>query len=54
MWAVITKDEKLVARDFATKPAALAWIKYQPYSGLQVIDQNTNRFIQIEMKSRRR
>lgn len=44
MWAVVS-DTGLVAKDFPTKPAALAWIKQYNNTTLKVINQNTKQFI---------
>ena len=54
MWAVITDDERIVAKDFVTKPAALGYLKYQPPHGFKVIDQNSKRFAEIEMRNWRK
>lgn len=43
MWAVVGKLG-LVARDFPTKPAALAWLKQHDNTELKVINQNTQKF----------
>lgn len=50
MWAV-TKNGWLVARDFRTKPEALAWTKQFNYP-MQVISQDTQQFCQIERNTR--
>ena len=50
MWAIITKDERIVARDFKNKPEALAYMKFHCNSNnFIVINQNTNKFAMIEM-----
>ena len=49
MWAVVGKLG-LVARDFPTKPAALAWIKQYNNTALKVINQNTQKFRSYERR----
>jgi hypothetical protein len=49
MWAVVGKLG-LVARDFPTKPAALAWIKQHNNTELRPIDQNSKQFISYERR----
>ena len=51
MWAIITNKIYVVARDFPTKPAALAYIKFNlgPNIKYEVVDQNSPRFFKIEM-----
>lgn len=39
MWSVYTKNGGLVAKDFRTKPEALAWIKFYGTPGMQVKKQ---------------
>ena len=51
MWAVVSKLG-LVARDFPTKPAALAWIKQHNNTELQVINQNNKNFLKYERRSK--
>lgn len=51
MWAV-TKNGWLVARDFRTKPEALAWAKMYD-KPMRVINQNSKEFLQIEEKTRK-
>ena len=50
MWAVVIPNAGLVARDFPTKPAALAWIKQYNNPALKVIDQNSKQFISYERR----
>ena len=47
MWAVVS-NTGLVAKDFPTKPAALAWIKQYNNPALKVINQNTQKFRSYE------
>ena len=49
MWAVVS-NTGLVARDFPTKPAALAWLKQYNNPELKVINQNTKQFISYERR----
>lgn len=44
MFAVIN-NTGLVAKDFPTKPAALAWIKQFDNPALKVIDQNSKQYL---------
>lgn len=44
MYAVIN-SKGLVAKDFPTKPAALAWIKQFNNPALKVIDQNSKQYL---------
>ena len=39
MWSVTTSDGRLVAKDFRTKPEALAWIKFHGNSTMKVKKQ---------------
>lgn len=50
MWAVVGKLG-LVARDFPTKPAALAWIKQHNNTELRAINQNNKEFLKYERRS---
>lgn len=51
MWAIITNKIHVVAKDFPTKPAALAYIKFNigPNIKCEVVDQNSLRFYKIDM-----
>lgn len=49
MWAVVT-NTGLVARDFPTKPAALAWIKQYDNPALRPINQNNKEFLKYERR----
>lgn len=49
MWAVVT-SKGLVARDFPTKPAALAWIKQYNNPALRAINQNNKEFLKYERR----
>jgi hypothetical protein len=53
MYAVITSNGALVARDFRTHPEALSWTK-QFNTPLRVISQNSKEFIKIENQNPRR
>jgi hypothetical protein len=44
MYAVVN-SKGLVAKDFPTKPAALAWIKQYDNPALKVIDQNSKQYL---------
>lgn len=44
MFAVVN-NTGLVAKDFPTKPAALAWIKQYNNPALKVIDQNSKTYL---------
>lgn len=44
MFAVVN-NTGLVAKDFPTKPAALAWIKQYNNPALKVIDQNSKQYL---------
>ena len=44
MFAVVN-GKGLVAKDFPTKPAALAWIKQYDNPALKVIDQNSKQYL---------
>jgi hypothetical protein len=44
MYAVVN-NTGLVAKDFPTKPAALAWIKQYNNPALKVIDQNSKQYL---------
>lgn len=53
MWAIITKEEKIIARDFRTRPAALEYLRFHCGGDLNnyiIINQNTNKFAMIELK----
>ena len=50
MWAVVT-NTGLVAKDFPTKPAALAWIKQYNNPDLRPISQNSKEFLKYERRS---
>lgn len=39
MWCVVTQNGGLVAKDFRTKPEALAWIKFYGNSTMKVKKQ---------------
>jgi hypothetical protein len=39
MWGVYNKNGCLIAKDFRTKPEALAWIKFYGTPGMQVKKQ---------------
>lgn len=51
MWAVITVDEKIVGRDFRTKPEAYNF-KNKLIFQTKVISQDSKRFAIIEMKNK--
>lgn len=44
MYAVVN-SKGLVAKDFRTKPEALAWIKQFNNPALKVIDQNSKQYL---------
>lgn len=52
MWAIITNEIYVVAKDFPTKPAALAYIKFNlgPNIKYEVVNQNSQRYINIDMR----
>ena len=57
MWAIITKNKSIIARDFRTKPEALSYLKFKDKnitSGWKVIDQNKKEFIMIDYYSRKK
>ena len=49
MWAVVT-NTGLVAKDFPTKPAALAWIKQYDNPALRPINQNSKEYLKYERR----
>lgn len=49
MYAVVN-SKGLVAKDFPTKPAALAWIKQFDNPALKVIDQDSKEFLKFIRK----
>jgi hypothetical protein len=49
MFAVVN-SKGLVAKDFPTKPAALAWIKQFNNPALRVISQNSKEFLKYERR----
>ena len=49
MFAVVN-NIGLVAKDFRTKPAALAWIKQYNNPALKVINQNSKEYLKYERK----
>jgi hypothetical protein len=49
MYAVVGKLG-LVAKDFRTRPAALAWIKQFNNPALRVISQNSKEFLKYERR----
>lgn len=51
MWAVVN-NTGLVAKDFPTKPAALAWIKQFNNPTLRPINQNSKEYLKYERRSR--
>lgn len=51
MWAVVGKLG-LVAKDFPTKPAALAWLKQHNNPELRPISQNSKEFLKYERGSK--
>ena len=57
MWAIITKNKSIVARDFRTRPEALSYLKFKDKnitSGWKVINQNSKEFIMIDYYSRKK
>lgn len=57
MWAIITKNKSIVARDFRTKSEALSYLNFKDKnitSGWKVINQNSKEFIMIDYYSRRK
>ena len=54
MWALITKDEKIIARDFPSKIAAIQYKTYYVSTKDAIlIDQNSAKFAKIDMKNKR-
>lgn len=53
MWAVVTKEGWLIARDFRTKPEALHWMKMYN-KPMRVINQFSKEFILVEERSRKK
>ncbi len=51
MWALITSDERIIAKDFKSKEEALSYKKFYAPSGLP-INQNTAKYASIEMRAR--
>ena len=51
MWAIITNDNQVVAKDFKSKPAALGYMKFFliPNVKYEIINQNSQRYINIDM-----
>ena len=49
MFAIVN-NIGLVAKDFRTKPAALAWIKQYNNPALKVINQNSKEYLKYERK----
>ena len=47
MFAVVN-SKGLVAKDFPTKPAALAWIKQYNNPALRVINQDSKEFLKFQ------
>lgn len=56
MWAIITNDNQVVAKDFKSKPAALGYMKFFliPNVKYEIINQNSQRYINIDMMRYRR
>lgn len=53
MWALITKDGKIIARDFPTRIAAIQYKAYYVSTKDAIpIDQNSKKFVEIDYKSR--
>ena len=55
MWALITKDEKVIARDFKTKFDAMQYrrTRCSNPNNVEPINQNSKRFVNIDIKSRK-
>lgn len=49
MYAVVN-SKGLVAKDFRTRPEALAWIKQYGDPALRVINQNSKEFLKYERR----
>lgn len=49
MWAVISKSNNIVAKDFPSKIAAIQYIKYYA-NNCRTINQNSKEYIMIDMK----
>lgn len=49
MYAVVN-NTSLVAKDFRTEPAALAWAKQYDNPALKVINQNSKEYLKYERK----
>jgi hypothetical protein len=49
MYAVVN-SKGLVAKDFRTRPEALAWIKHYNDPTLRIINQNTQKFRSYERR----
>lgn len=54
MWALITKTGKILAKDFPTKIAASQYkLYYVNVKDAIVINQNSEKFINIDLKNKR-
>lgn len=55
MWALVTKDGKIIARDFPTKIAAIQHKAYYVSTKDAIpIDQHSKRFVEIDYKTKRK
>jgi hypothetical protein len=55
MWALVTKDGKIIARDFPTRIAAIQHKAYYVSTKDAIpIDQNSKRFVEIDYKAKRK
>ena len=52
MWAIITNNNQVVAKDFKSKTAALGYMKFFliPNVKYEIINQNSQRYINIDMR----
>lgn len=52
MWAIITNNNQVVAKDFKSKPAVLGYMKFFliPNVKYEIINQNSQRYINIDMR----
>ena len=52
MWALISSDEHIIAKDFKSKEEALSYKKFYAPTVI-TINQNTVKYAMIEMRARR-
>ena len=54
MWALVTKTGKILAKDFPTKIAAAQYkLYYTNVKDATIINQNSEKFINIDLKNKR-